>query len=170
MKGTITTKAIMVGTLAAFLSACGSMQTIEERKTYAQPKWYKECAEAGTEGWFWWKEEYAYACGAGESTYQQAAEEQMDAIAMNNFAKRINGVVNSRTEIRFKNDVKSTDTYISYIVEDTSIREHLDKFTGTYTHAGKFYTFVKLKIRKSAFDMLINEAKSRRQQRLAKEN
>ena len=50
-------------------------------------KWYANGVETGSK-LVPWKEEYAYACGAGES-FQQAAEEQMYAIAMNNFAKRI---------------------------------------------------------------------------------
>ena len=55
--------------LLGMLGACSSMTTIAERDTYAQPKWYANCVEAGVEGWFWWKQEYAYACGAGESIF-----------------------------------------------------------------------------------------------------
>jgi hypothetical protein len=141
------------------LTACSSMSTVEERKTYAQPDWYKSCAQSGTEGWFWWTKEFAYACGAGESIYAQAAEEQMYAIAMNNFAKRINSKVNSETEISFINDKKSTKTRISYSVSDTTIREHLSRETGQFTMAGKHYTFVRLKMPKAVFDQLIQEAK-----------
>lgn len=65
MKGIIKT-GIMIGALT-LLGACSSKYVeIAERDTYAQPKWYANCAETGTEGWFWWKEDYAYACGAGE--------------------------------------------------------------------------------------------------------
>src|SRR5210317_2073643 len=107
--------------LVTLLGACSSKYVeIAERDTYAQPKWYANCAETGTEGWFWWKEDYAYACGAGESIFVQAAEEQMYAIAMNNFAKRINSKVNSETKITFKNDVKDTYTKISYVVDNTA--------------------------------------------------
>ena len=162
------TKALTTVAILASLGACSTMETIDNRESYAQPDWYKTCAEAGTEGWFWWEKDFAYACGAGESTYQQAAEEQMSAIAMNNFAKRINGTVNSKTSIQFVNDVKSTNTYISYNVTNTSIREHLAKETGTYTLGGKFYTFVKLKLEKSLFDALVNEAKATKQQVLNK--
>ena len=91
--------------VSATLGACSSTIEIAERDSYAQPKWYASCAQAGSEGWFWWKKDYVYACGAGESRYQQAAEEQMYAIAMNNFAKRINGRVNSETRISFINNV-----------------------------------------------------------------
>ena len=143
----------------AVLTACGSMKEVETRKTYAQPAWYADCAQAGTEGWFWWTKEYAYACGAGESAYQQAAEEQMYAIAMNNFAKRINGRVNSETEINFVNDKKSTKTMISYKVSDTAIREHLTRDLGQFTMNGRHYTFVRLKMPKQVFDQLIAESK-----------
>ena len=146
--------------IVAVLSACGSMKAVEERKTYAQPSWYMSCAQAGTEGWFWWEKEYAYACGAGESVYQQAAEEQMYAIAMNNFAKRINSEVNSSTEISFVNDKKSTKTLISYQVKNTSIREHLQREMGQFTMNGRHYTFVRLKMPKQVFDQLIAEAKA----------
>jgi hypothetical protein len=125
MKGMI--KAVTLTALLGLLGACSSMTTIAERDSYAQPKWYADCAQSGTEGWFWWTKEYAYACGAGESRYQQAAEEQMYAIAMNNFAKRINGKVNSETNIDITNDVKNTSTKISYTVTDTSIVQHLEE-------------------------------------------
>jgi hypothetical protein len=92
-------KAILVGLMAAAITGCSSMKDIPDRKTYAQPDWYQSCAQEGVKGWFWWKEDMVYSCGAGESAYAQAAEEQMDAIAMNNFAKRINGTVNSETVI-----------------------------------------------------------------------
>ena len=100
MKGILKNLAIL--SLVASLGACSTYTTIAERDEYAQPKWYANCVEAGAEGWFWWKKEMAYACGAGESIFQQAAEEQMYAIAMNNFAKRINSEVNSETILEFK--------------------------------------------------------------------
>ena len=146
--------------IVAVLTACGSMKEVETRKTYAQPGWYQSCAQAGTEGWFWWTKEYAYACGAGESAYAQAAEEQMYAIAMNNFAKRINSEVNSSTEISFINDKKSTKTLISYQVKNTAIREHLQREMGQFTMNGRHYTFVRLKMPKQVFDQLIAEAKA----------
>jgi hypothetical protein len=157
MQGTFT-KALLVASVIG-LTACGSMKEIENRKTFAQPSWYQDCAQAGTEGWFWWEKEYAYACGAGESAYLQAAEEQMYAIAMNNFAKRINGKVNSETEIAIINDKKTTKTIISYKVSDTAIRRHLQRDMGQFTMGGKHYTFVRLKIQKNDFDQLIAEAK-----------
>ena len=146
--------------IVAVLTACGSMKEVETRKTYAQPDWYQSCAQAGTEGWFWWTKEFAYACGAGESAYQQAAEEQMYAIAMNNFAKRINSEVNSSTEISFVNDKKSTKTLISYQVKNTAIREHLQREMGQFTMNGRHYTFIRLKMPKQVFDQLIAEAKA----------
>ena len=146
--------------IVAVLTACGSMKEVETRKSYAQPSWYQDCAQAGTEGWFWWTKEYAYACGAGESAYQQAAEEQMYAIAMNNFAKRINSEVNSSTEISFVNDKKSTKTVISYQVKNTAIREHLQREMGQFTMNGRHYTFIRLKMPKQVFDQLIAEAKA----------
>jgi hypothetical protein len=80
---------------------------------------------------------------------------------MNNFAKRINGKVNSETEIKFVDDKKSTRTVISYKVSDTAIREHLQHEVGQFTMGGKHYTFVRLKMPKATFDALIAEAKSK---------
>jgi hypothetical protein len=154
-------KSLLLIPILAILTACGSMKEIEDRKTYAEPSWYQDCAQAGVEGWFWWSKEYAYACGAGESVYAQASEEQMYAIAMNNFAKRINSEVNSSTEIKFVDDKKSTRTVISYTVKNTTIREHLQREVGHFTMGGKHYTFVRLKMPKATFDQLIAEAKAK---------
>jgi len=157
MKGTF--KAVTLAATLLTLGACSSMTTIAERDSYAQPKWYADCAQSGSEGWFWWEKEYAYACGAGESKFQQAAEEQMYAIAMNNFAKRINGKVNSETNIDIKNNVKNTSTQISYKVTDTAITQHLEEERSTFVYAGQQFTFVKLKMPKEVFDQLVVENK-----------
>ena len=157
-------KALLVIPMIALVTACSSMQDIPDRKTYAQPSWYQDCAQEGVKGWFWWSEDYVYSCGAGDSNYAQAAEEQMDAIAMNNFAKRINGTVNSETVIDIVNDKKTTRTKISYKVEDTAIRRHVKSERGHFTMAGKHYTFVRLEMKKSTFDQLIAEAQTRRAQ------
>jgi hypothetical protein len=155
-------KLILVPMIAA-LTACSSMKTVEERKSYAVPSWYQDCQQSSAKGYFWWKKEFANACGGGESTYAQAAEEQMYAIAMNNFAKRINSEVNSVTEIKFDNDRKSTYTKISYVVRDTTIREHLRTETAHFTMNGKHHTFVRLEMPKAVFDQLIAESKARKQ-------
>jgi hypothetical protein len=157
-------KAILVGLMAAAITGCSSMKEIDNRKTYAQPSWYQSCAQSGTEGFFWWSKEMAYACGAGESIYAQAAEEQMYAIAMNNFAKRINSQVNSETSIEFVNDKKSTRTKISYLVKDTVIREHVQREVGHFTMGDRHYTFVRLKMPKATFDQLIAESKQAKAQ------
>ena len=157
-------KKLLLIPIVAALTACSGMSKVEERKNYAQPDWYKDCAQAGTEGWFWWSKEFAYACGAGESVHAQAAEEQMYAIAMNNFAKRINSEVNSETKIDFVNDKKSTKTSISYVVKNTTIREHLRTETAQFTMQGRHYTFVRLEMPKPVFDQLIAEAKQAKAQ------
>jgi hypothetical protein len=157
-------KALVLGLVALAITGCSSMKDIPERKTYAQPGWYQECVQSGVKGYFWWRKEFAYACGAGESIHAQAAEEQMYAIAMNNFAKRINGTVNSETTIDIKDDKKTTRTLVSYRVSDTAIREHLKTETGHFTMNGRHYTFVRLEMPKAAFDSLIAEAKANRAQ------
>lgn len=144
----------------ALLTGCSSMSTVQERKNYAQPNWYQECQQAGVKGYFWWKKEFAYACGGGESVHAQAAEEQMYAVAMNNFAKRINSEVNSETVIDIVNDKKTTRTKISYVVKNTAIREHLRTETAQFTMGGRHYTFVRLEMPKPVFDQLVAEAKA----------
>ena len=153
MKGILKLGALV--TIVGMLQACSGMVTIAEREDYAQPKWYANCVETGSKGWFWWKQDYVFACGAGESVFQQAAEEQMYAIAMNNFAKRINGRVNSETTLKFKNDNRETNTFISYKVNDTRVSQHLEEERGTYIYAGNTYTFVKLRMPKEVFDALV---------------
>lgn len=153
-------KAILIGLLAAAVTGCSSMKTVENRKTYAQPDWYQDCQQSGTKGWFWFKKEYAYACGGGESIHAQAAEEQMYAIAMNNFAKRINSEVNSETKVEFDNDKKSTYTKISYVVKNTTIREHVRTESAHFTMNGRHYSFIRLEMPKAKFDQLIAEAKA----------
>jgi hypothetical protein len=162
MKKALVTSAILAMSILA--TGCSSMKDVPERKTYAQPEWYQECVQSGVKGWFWFKKEFAYACGAGESVHSQAAEEQMYAIAMNNFAKRINGSVNSETVIDIKDDKKSTRTIVSYKVTDTVIREHLKTETGHFTMNGRHYTFVRLEMPKGVFDTLIAEAKTKKVQ------
>jgi hypothetical protein len=153
-------KAILISLAAVAITGCSSMKDIPDRKTYAQPDWYQSCAQEGVKGWFWWKEDMVYACGAGESAFAQAAEEQMDAIAMNNFAKRIDGVVNSETVIDIKDDKKSTRTTISYKVDNTSIRKHVKTEKGHFTMNGRHYTYVRLEMKKDVFEQLIAEAKA----------
>ena len=74
MKGTV--KALFASAMVATLVGCSGMKEIAERENYAEPDWYAKCAESGTEGLLWWKEEMVYACGGGQSRYFQAAEEQ----------------------------------------------------------------------------------------------
>jgi hypothetical protein len=172
MKGIFKVGALV--TIVGMLNACSTYTTIAEREEYAQPKWYANCVETGSKGWFWWKQDYVFACGAGESIFQQAAEEQMYAIAMNNFAKRINSEVNSNTQLQFKGnngaETKTTNTVISYVVKDTVIREHIAKETGTFKYQGKMYTFVKLRMDKEIFDQLIAEAKNAKVAELQQSN
>ena len=158
MKGI--SKAILATSAAAILAGCSSMVEIPERESYAEPKWYARCAETGTEGLFWWAEDYVYACGGGQSRFFQAAEEQMYAIAMNQFAKRINGVVDSETVLEFENDTRYTNTTIAYSVNDTSIREHITHERAKFRYAGEYYTFVRLKMKREIFDALLQEAKN----------
>jgi len=158
MKGL--TKAITATVVALTLGACSSMKTIEVRQTKANPNWYEDCEQIGSEGFLFWKDDYAYACGMGESRYEQASEAQAYAFAVKGFAERINGTVNSFTEVDINNDVRTTQTYVKHAVEDTVIREHLEVKKKSYQleGTGHVHTYVRIKMPLETFNRLINEA------------
>ena len=45
-------------------------------------------------------------------------------------------------------ETRQTNTVISYVVDDTTIPEHIAKETGTFKYQGRMYTFVKLRMNK----------------------
>lgn len=160
MKGTLKTLAL-VGTVS-ILGACSSMSTIDVRQTKANPNWYENCEQIGSEGFLFWKTDYAYACGMGESKYEQASESQAYAFAVKGFAERINGTVNSFTEVDIVDDNRTTKTYVKHSVENTVIREHLEVKKKSYQleSTGNVHTYVRIKMPLETFDTLINEAKT----------
>lgn len=160
MKGSI--KALVLATGLATLAGCSSMQEIEVRETKANPKWYADCEQIGSEGFLFWKDTYAYACGMGESKYEQASEAQAYAFAVKGFAERINGTVNSSTVVDITNDSRTTRTVVEHSVQDTVIREHLEVKRHSYQLAstGRVHTYVRIKMPLDVFDRLIQEAKN----------
>mgnify|MGYP006933437509 CR=1 FL=1 len=78
-------------------------------------------------------------------------------LATSNFAKRINGTVNSETVIDIKDDKKTTRTMISYKVDNTSIRKHVKSEKGHFTMNGRHYTYVRLEMKRDTFDQLIEQ-------------
>ena len=158
MKGL--TKAITISTLVLGLGACSSMNTLEVRETKANPNWYEECEQIGSEGFLFWKDKYAYACGMGESRYEQASEAHAYAFAVKGFAERINGTVNSSTVVDIQNDRRTTRTVVEHSVKDTVIREHLEVKKKSYQLAssGNVHTYVRIKMPLETFDRLIQEA------------
>lgn len=141
----------------AMFAGCASYVEVPERENYAQPTWYAECAQAGTEGFLWTAQDYVYSCGAGVSRYQQAAEEQMYAIALNNLAKRVNGTVESETIMQFEGDNRVASTNIRYTVDNTRITQHVEAEKDTYIYQGNRYTFVKLKMPLKVYEQLVND-------------
>jgi len=152
------TKAITAAAAANVLTGCSSMVEIPEADTYAQPKWYADCEQAGTEGMFWWADDYAYACGAGVSKFEQAAESEAYAFAIKSFAERINGEIDSSTQVSITDDTKTSTVEVNHSVKQTTIREHLEVVREVYRYAGKHYVFVRLKMNKETFDQLMGEA------------
>lgn len=164
MKGTI--KALSLGALLIGLGACSSMKTIEVRETKANPNWYEDCEQIGSEGFLFWKTDYAYSCGMGESQFEQASESQAYAFAVKGYAERINGVVNSSTtvDINGRGGVESrvTRTIVEHSTKDTSIREHVEvkKYSYELASSGKVHTYVRIKMPLDVFDGLLQEAKN----------
>ena len=159
MKGSIKALALTAGIAA--LAGCSSMQEIEVRETKASPKWYMDCTQIGKEGFLFWKDEYAYACGMGESKYEQASEAQAYAFAVKGFAERINGTVNSSTVVDINNDTRNTRTVVEHSVQDTVIREHLEvkRYAYELGSTGRVHTYVRIKMPLEVFERLIQEAK-----------
>ena len=146
----------------ATLGACSTMKTIDVRETKANPNWYEDCEQIGSEGFLFWKTDYAYACGMGESLYEQASEAQAYAFAVKGFAERINGTVNSSTVVDINNDRRTTRTFVEHTVRDTVIREHLEVKKKSYQLAstGNIHTYVRIKMPLDVFDKLISEARN----------
>ena len=160
MKGTV--KALIAGTAIATLAGCSGMTELQVRETKAHPNWYVDCEQIGSEGFLFWKDEYAYACGMGESRYEQASEAQAYAFAVKGFAERINGTVNSSTVVDINNDSRTTRTVVEHKVADTVIREHLEvkRFAYELGSTGNVHTYVRIKMPLEVFDRLIQEAKN----------
>jgi hypothetical protein len=161
MKMKATMKALTVGTLILGLGACSSMKTIDVRETKANPNWYMDCEQIGSEGFLFWKDDYAYACGMGESKFEQASESQAYAFAVKGFAERINGTVNSSTTVDIQNNNRNTRTFVEHLVQNTTIREHLEvkKYSYELASTGHVHTYVRIKMPLETFDRLIAEAK-----------
>lgn len=167
MKGIV--KALVVGTAIATMAGCSSMKEIEVRETKAHPNWYTDCEQIGKEGWLFWKTDYAYACGMGESRFEQASEAQAYAFAVKGFAERINGTVNSSTVVDINNDTRNTRTVVEHRVSDTVIREHLEvkRYAYELGSTGRVHTYVRIKMPLEVFDRLIQEAKDEKATRVS---
>jgi len=170
MKGFIKTAAILGA--VSMLGACSTMKEIEVRETKAHPSWYEDCKQVGSEGFLFWKTDYAYSCGMGESKFEQASESQAYAFAVKGYAERINGVVNSNTtvDIRGNNGVESrvTQTIVNHSTTDTSITEHVEvrKYSYELSATGRVHTYVRIKMPLEVFDGLLQEAKDAKNARI----
>ena len=157
MKRTVSTALLAASILG--LTACSSMKEVEVRKTAAHPDWYQECAQLGTEGWFWMKADFVYSCGMGESLHAQASEAQAEAFALSSFASRIGTRVNSLTKVEIIDERKSTHTKMETSTDNTRINNQLEAKKYQYVLNGKYHTYVRLKMTKDAFNGLLAEAK-----------
>lgn len=159
MKGLM--KIATVTSMLALLGACSTMKEIEVRETKANPNWYVDCEQIGSEGFLFWKTDYAYACGMGQSKFEQASEAQAYAFAVKAYAERINGVVNSSTIVDITDETRTTRTVVEHSVSDTVIREHLEvkKYSYQLASTGQVHTYVRIKMPLEVFNRLITEAK-----------
>jgi len=173
MKGLF--KIATVTSLVAMLGACSTMKEIEVRETKAHPTWYEDCKQIGSEGFLFWKTDYAYSCGMGESKFEQASESQAYAFAVKGFAERINGVVNSSTTVDINGntgiETRVTRTIVQHSTKDTSIREHVEvkKYSYELGSTGRVHTYVRIKMPLEVFDGLLQEAKDDKNARIASE-
>ena len=165
MKGTFKSLAAL-GVVGLLATGCSTMKEIEVRETKAHPSWYEDCKQIGSEGFLFWKTDYAYSCGMGESRFEQASESQAYAFAVKGFAERINGVVNSGTtvEINGNNGIETRvhKTIVEHTTADTAIREHLEvqKYAYELGATGRVHTYVRIKMPLEVFDGLLQEAKN----------
>ena len=162
MKGL--TKIVTVTAMLGMLGACSGMKEIEIRDTKAHPTWYEDCEQIGSEGWLFWKTDFAYSCGMGESKFEQASESQAYAFAVKGYAERINGEVNASTTVDIKgsngNETRETRTYVEHSVTNTVIREHLEvkRYAYELGATGRVHTYVRIKMPLETFNNLIAEA------------
>lgn len=174
MKGII--KAGLLISTVALMSACSTMKEIEVRETKAHPTWYEECDQIGAEGWLFWKTDFAYSCGMGESRFEQASESQAYAFAVKGYAERLNGEVNSSTTVDIKgnsgNETRETRTFVEHSVQNTVIREHLEvkRYAYELGTTGRVHTYVRIKMPLEVFDRLLQQAKDERNAALASNN
>jgi len=173
MKGLL--KIATVTSLVAMLGACSTMKEIEVRDTKAHPTWYEDCKQIGSEGFLFWKTDYAYSCGMGESKFEQASESQAYAFAVKGFAERINGEVNSSTIVDINGntgiETRVTRTVVEHSTKNTSIREHVEvkKYAYELGSTGRVHTYVRIKMPLEVFDGLLQEAKDDKNARIASE-
>ena len=131
MKGLLKTFA-MVGLLAG-LGACSAHTTIAERDTYASNPWYAKCAQAGSEGWLWWKKDYVYAVDR-DKAYTPASLRRTDVCYCNEQLCKTysNGRVNSETTLEFNNDSEKLTPLPAHKVNDTRVSPTFEEERGTY--------------------------------------
>ena len=159
----------ILGTLVLFMSACSTVTTVVEREKDVVPIWYMNCKDTGTEGWFWWSEDYYYACGGSVSGFKEAAYDKATQIAKTKIADRINGEVNKRTTIEY-NDAGSEESLTSSTqsqmlivnkITDTAVRHYSQSEGYLYKRNGVYHYFVMVKVEKSIIDSLVSEAKAK---------
>ncbi len=168
MKGKLKTLGIL-STILLFMSACSTVTHVVEREKDVVPTWYMNCKDTGTEGWFWWSEDYYYACGGSVSGLKEAAYDKATQIAKTKIADRINGEVNKRTTIEY-NDAGSEESLTSSTqsqmlivnkITDTAVRHYSQTEGYLYKRNGVYHYFVMIKVEKSVIDSLVSEAKAK---------
>ncbi|SVB76372.1 uncharacterized protein METZ01_LOCUS229226 [marine metagenome] len=168
MKGKLKTLGI-IGAVALLISACSTTTHVVEREKDVVPNWYMNCKDTGTEGWFWWGEDYYYACGGSVSGFKEAAYDKATQIAKTKIADRINGLVNKRTTIEY-NDAGSEDAMTSTTqsqllivnkITNTAVRHYSQTEGYLYKRNGVYHYFVMVKVEKSIIDSLVSEAKAK---------
>ena len=175
VKGALKTTAILAVTLS--IGACSSMREIEIADTMANPNWYQDCEQLNSERWLFWKSDFAYSCGMGESKFEQASESQAYAFAVRGYIESINSMVDSNTivDIKGNNGVENwwkhplmgvvSQTIVRHSLGDTSIRQSVEvkKYAYEFGSTGRVHTYVRIKMPLEVFDKLLTKAKALKQ-------
>ena len=148
------------------VAGCAKDRQIPEQETYAQPNWYAECEQKGSEGLLWWGSDYVYACGMGVSRFEHVAESHARSFAITSYDERIHGKAESSTNINITEDQKKSETNVTYMVPLTAIREQIEAKRSIYLYEGKYHVFIRLKmsvedyenLKRGAIDERVNNA------------
>jgi len=96
-------KALITAVIAASLTACSSMSTLQTENIEKKqvPTWYLEHADQGKEGWFWDRQGMFYAVAEDVSPSMEMSLKKATLKAKAKIIDRVNGEMNNRTTLLY---------------------------------------------------------------------